>query len=86
MRFGAILAPGFDPWTALWVILPIIVLYEVGLLFAWLAHPSEGDYLHIKIVPRIPGFIGRLVLAFLRRPWVPVLWVLKGISKLLGIG
>jgi sec-independent protein translocase protein TatC len=39
---GAILTPGMDPVNAIFIAVPFIVLYEVGLFLAWLARPQTG--------------------------------------------
>jgi sec-independent protein translocase protein TatC len=48
--FGTLLSPGADLVNALLLIVPMILLYEVGLFVAWLADPTQGDYLFIKAI------------------------------------
>jgi sec-independent protein translocase protein TatC len=43
--FGAFFSPGFDIVTAAMIAVPIIVLYEVGLLLSWLAQPGKGSFM-----------------------------------------
>ncbi len=50
--FGAIITPTFDPVNSTLIALPMIGLYEIGLLGAWLAHPDEANYLWIKSIWR----------------------------------
>jgi sec-independent protein translocase protein TatC len=40
--FGTLLSPGADIVNALLLIIPLILLYEVGLFVAWLADPTQG--------------------------------------------
>lgn len=58
---GIILTPGTDPFNMVLVAVPIILLYEVGLFMAWLAHPEEGDYLWVKEISRVAGWPVRAV-------------------------
>lgn len=65
--FGAILSPGFDIVTALLIAVPIVLLFEVGLLLAWLAQPGKGSLmLH---------WIKRIVVGILRRVAVVLILV-----------
>jgi sec-independent protein translocase protein TatC len=43
--FGALLTPGFDPFTAMLVAVPLAGLYESGLFLSWLARPDADNYL-----------------------------------------
>ncbi len=42
--FSALITPSLDGTLTFLVALPILLLYEFGLLFGWLEHPREGNY------------------------------------------
>ena len=43
-----ILTPSVDWVNTTMIAIPIVLLYEVGLLVAWIAHPSLGNYMFVK--------------------------------------
>ena len=57
---GAILTPTFDLVNQLLVAFPIIVLYEVGLLLAWLAQPGKGRLVLRKLGDLLIGLLRRV--------------------------
>lgn len=63
MIFGALLSPGTDLVNAGLLIVPLILLYEIGLFVAWLAEPAKGNYLWLKT-------IWRRIFWIIRRPIV----------------
>jgi len=48
--FGAILSPGTDLVNAALLIIPLILLYEVGMFIVWISKPADGNYLWIKTI------------------------------------
>jgi len=71
---GWLITPTPDIVNQLLVAAPIIVLYEIGMLFAWTAHPDAGNYLWLKSlwsaitwVPRRPVVVYRRAERLLRR-------------------
>lgn len=62
---GSILAPGFDVVNALLVSIPIMVLYEVGLLLAWLAQPGKGKSVIHAIKAVVVGILRRVAVVLL---------------------
>ncbi len=50
---GVILTPGTDLVSMALVAAPITLLYEAGLLLAWLARPEQGDYLWLGKLARL---------------------------------
>jgi sec-independent protein translocase protein TatC len=76
---AAIITPTVDAVNLTLVAVPIIVLYEVGMFCAWLAHPERGNYLWL-------GSIGRGIRWTWRRPivfanWVQRLW-LRAVTRI----
>ena len=57
---GAILSPGFDLVNAGLVAVPIVVLYEVGLMLAWLAQPGKGSLMLRTIKAFVFGVFRRV--------------------------
>ena len=47
---AAVITPTFDAANWLMVMIPIILLYEVGLFLAWMAHPEDGNYLFFRSI------------------------------------
>lgn len=56
------ITPTFDPVNMLAVFVPIVMLYEVGLVFAWLARPKEEG--HRSMVVKLAVGISRGVIRF----------------------
>jgi len=42
--FAALITPSLDGTLTFLVALPMLILYEAGLLASWLTHPEEGNY------------------------------------------
>ena len=72
---AAIITPTFDGVNQVMVAIPMWILYEVGLLTAWLAHPEEGNYLWLKTIARWLGKVRSRIAWMLRRPAVMARWV-----------
>jgi len=63
--FAALITPSLDGTLTLLVAIPMLLLYEAGLIASWLTHPEEGNYFaDLPMVQR-----GRILLAWaVRRP------------------
>jgi sec-independent protein translocase protein TatC len=48
--FGALLSPGTDLVNAALLIVPLILLYEIGMFVVFIAKPADGNYLWIKTI------------------------------------
>ena len=64
--FAWLLSPGADLVVALMLLVPMLLLYEVGMLVSWLARPELGNYLWL-------GTMGR----GLRKVWDGIVWVVR---------
>jgi sec-independent protein translocase protein TatC len=42
--FAALITPSLDGTLTLLVAIPMLLLYEAGLIASWLTHPEEGNY------------------------------------------
>jgi Sec-independent protein secretion pathway component TatC len=42
--FAALITPSLDGTLTLLVAIPMLLLYEIGLLASWLTHREEGNY------------------------------------------
>ena len=67
--FAALITPSLDGTLTLLVAIPMLLLYEAGLIASWLTHPEEGNYFaDLPMVQRV-----RLLLAWVvRQPVVMV--------------
>ena len=67
--FAALITPSLDGTLTLLVAIPMLLLYEIGLLASWLTHREEGNYFtDLPMVERV-----RLLLAWVvRQPVVMV--------------
>lgn len=78
---SAIITPTFDVFNQTMVAVPIILLYEFGLFFAWVAHPERGNYLWLATIGRTIRWLQRTirdaVLWVGRRPRVWTNWTLR---------
>ena len=72
---GSILAPGLDIVNALLVSVPIMVLYEVGLLLAWLAQPGKGRTVIRGIKRLLVGILRRLAVVLVLVPSL-LMWLI----------
>ena len=61
--FAALITPSLDGTLTLLVAIPMLLLYEAGLLASWLTHPEEGNY--FADLPMVEK--GRLLLAWIVR-------------------
>lgn len=48
--FSALVSPGFDLSTAIAVLLPFVVMFEIGMFLAWAVRPEDGNYLWLKVI------------------------------------
>jgi len=51
------LSPGFDPVTALMLYVPMVALYEVGLLVAWLTNNRGEDFYYMRSITLLVWWI-----------------------------
>jgi sec-independent protein translocase protein TatC len=65
---SAILTPTFDVINQMLLALPIIVLYEVGLLLAWLAQPGKGRLVIRKLKEFLIGILRRVAVVLILVP------------------
>ena len=65
---SAIITPTFDIVNQLMVAIPIIILYEVGLLLAWLAQPGKGRLVIRRIKALLVGILRRLAVVLILIP------------------
>lgn len=72
--FAAIITPTVDYVNMFLVMIPMIALYVIGLLFAWIARPSDGDFLFM-------GSIWHGISWVARRPVVAFRRVKNGIRR-----
>ena len=78
--FGALLSPGMDMVTALLIGIPIWVLFEAGLMAAWLASPENGDLMLRRIKSLAVGILRRVAVLLLT-PALVVLAVLYAVAS-----
>jgi sec-independent protein translocase protein TatC len=60
-----VLTPSVDWVNTTMIAVPIVLLYEVGLMVAWIAHPELGNYMFVKS-------LWRLIRWLITRPWAGV--------------
>ena len=87
--FAALITPSLDGTLTMFVAIPMLLLYEVGLLLAWLEHRDEGNYpkdlandvrrLLVYVFFIFAGAIVGLVVAVVNF----VLGILKGIYRVI---
>jgi hypothetical protein len=78
---GIFISPGVDWFNALLVAVPIEVLFELGLFFAWLAESEKGRRIMWRIARGWLAVWRRLVVAALIVvPALPTVWVLYGLA------
>ncbi len=75
------ITPTFDPLNMLLVFVPIVVLYEVGLLLAWLAQPGKGGVM-LHAIPRFLLWLYRAVVMLLLLPFAFLVGVLYEAARL----
>jgi len=92
--FAALITPSLDGTLTFLVAIPMLLLYEVGLIAGWLTHPDEGNYfadlpmvqrvrrLMLKIYKAIRSGVMRVVRKVLRTIGLPVRAVRRGVGKI----
>ena len=92
--FAALITPSLDGTLTFLVAIPMLLLYEVGLIAGWLTHPEEGNYfadlpmvqrvrrLMLKIYKAIRSGVMRVVRKVLRTIGLPVRAVRRGVGKI----
>ena len=65
---SAIITPTFDIVNQLMVAIPIILLYEVGLLLAWLAQPGKGRLVIRRLNAAVVGVLRRIAVVLVLVP------------------
>ena len=75
--FAAFITPGFDPWSWALVMVPLILLYEVGLFLAWLARPEDGNYLWLGTLTRTTRWLLRRIRAVVTSPVTGIRWLYR---------
>ena len=92
--FAALITPSLDGTLTFLVAIPMLLLYEVGLIAGWLTHPEEGNYLAdlpmvqrvrrlmLKIYKAIRSGVMRVVRKVLRTIGLPVRAVRRGVGKI----
>jgi hypothetical protein len=59
--FAALVTPSLDGTLTLLVAIPMLLLYEIGLLASWLTHREEGNYFaDLPMVQRGRELLGRM--------------------------
>lgn len=79
--FSVLITPTFDGVTMSLVALPLAAVYEVGLLAAWITHPSEGDYLFLRSLGRAIRRVFRVVRAIVYFPYTGPRWLFRKVFK-----
>ena len=78
---AAIITPTFDGVNQVLVAVPMWILYEVGLLTSWIAHPEEGNYLWLGTIARWLGKVRSGIAWMARRPVVMARWVRRKVYE-----
>ena len=72
--FAALITPSLDGTLTFLVALPMLLLYEAGLIAGWLTHPEEGNYFaDLPMVQRCSPWVGKVrdgIVWVVRRPVV----------------
>lgn len=79
---SAIITPTFDMFNQTLVAVPIILLYEVGLFWAWVAHPERGNYLFLRTIGHAIVWVGRVIRAVVLSPYTVPRWAYRKVVKL----
>ena len=59
--FAALITPSLDGTLTLLVAIPMLLLYEIGLLASWLTHREEGNYFaDLPMVQAVRGLLGKI--------------------------
>lgn len=75
------LSPGADPYSMLMLLGPMWALYEVGLFAAWIAKPSDGNYLWAKTFRQWLVKLWDGIIWLPRRPVVIARWVYRKVKR-----
>jgi sec-independent protein translocase protein TatC len=78
---AAIITPTFDVVNQTLVAVPMIVLYELGLFCAWLAHPERGNYLWLASIGRGIRWVARKVRALVLSPYTVPRWAYRWVVR-----
>jgi len=80
--FAALITPSLDGTLTFLVAMPMLLLYEVGLIAGWLTHPEEGNYFgDLPMVQRVR----RLMLKIYTAIRSGVLWVARKVRWAIGL-
>ena len=72
--FAALITPSLDGTLTFLVAMPMLLLYEVGLIAGWLTHPEEGNYFgDLPMVQRVR----RLMLKIYKKVRDGAAWVVR---------
>ena len=59
--FAALITPSLDGTLTLLVAIPMLLLYEIGLVASWLTHPEEGNYFaDLPMVQTVRELLGKI--------------------------
>jgi sec-independent protein translocase protein TatC len=83
---SAIITPTFDIFNQTLVAVPIILLYEVGLFWAWVAHPERGNYLWLKTIRAAVLWVARVLRAVVLSPYTVPRLAYRKMVKLVKAG
>jgi sec-independent protein translocase protein TatC len=78
---AAIITPTFDVINQTLVAGPIIVLYEVGLFWAWVARPERGNYLWLRTIRNGLLWMARKVRALVLSPYTVPRWMYRRAAR-----
>jgi len=77
--FAALITPSLDGTLTFLVAIPMLLLYEAGLIAGWITHPEEGSYFaDLPLVQRGRRLLLKVrsgIAWVLRRPVVMIRWV-----------
>ncbi len=74
---AAIITPTFDVLNQTMVAVPIILLYEFGLFWAWVAHPERGNYMWLRSIWHGILWVGRAIRAAALSPYTVPRWAYR---------
>ena len=83
---SAIITPTFDILNQTMLAVPIILLYEVGLFCAWVAHPEQGNYLWLRSIRNAVLRVGRVIRAVVLSPYTLARWTYRQLVRLIKAG
>ena len=80
--FAALITPSLDGTLTFLVAIPMLLLYEFGLIAVWLTHPEEGSYFaDLPMVQRVR----RLMHKIYKKPRSGVSWVAQKVRWAIGL-